>query len=220
MADLHKITPPEYTGVFAERASAGKFWRVLKVFGPAAVVASVAIGAGETIVVVRAGAWAGYGLLWLVMLSVGVKGIFVTYLLGRYTAVSGEPISQRLVRIPGPRGWLLLLLVFLEMAAAGPLWAAVSRPCGDLLFYLFLSGRITDPDLQLFIARIITMAFIVIALGFSTVINYDKLECQQVLICCVLVIGTIIGTPTGGRFSRELFLSGKFLRFHPGRRKA
>jgi Mn2+/Fe2+ NRAMP family transporter len=195
MADQEqKITPPEYTGVFAEPASVGKFWRALKVFGPAAVVASVAIGAGETIVVVRAGAWAGYGLLWLVMLSVVVKGIFVTYLLGRYTAVSGEPISQRLVRIPGPRGWLLFLLVFLEMAAAGPLWAAVSRPCGDLLFHLLFSGRITDPDQQLLIARIITMAFIVVALGFSTVITYDKLERQQVIICGVLVVGTIVGT--------------------------
>jgi Mn2+/Fe2+ NRAMP family transporter len=189
-----KITPSEYTGVFSEPASAGKFWRTLKVFGPAAVVASVAIGAGETIVVVRAGAWAGYGLLWLVMLSVVVKGIFVTYLLGRYTAVSGEPISQRLVRIPGPRGWLLFLLVFLEMAAAGPLWAAVSRPCGDLLFYLLFSTRITDPDQQLMIGRFITMAFIVVALGFSTVITYDKLERQQVAICGLLVIGTIVGT--------------------------
>ncbi|HMP04924.1 MAG TPA: hypothetical protein PJ982_01130, partial [Lacipirellulaceae bacterium] len=40
--------------------SAGKVWRLLRMFGPAAVVASVAIGAGETIVVVRAGAWMGY----------------------------------------------------------------------------------------------------------------------------------------------------------------
>ena len=59
-------------------------------FGPAAIVASVSIGAGETIVVVRAGAWARYGRLWLVLLSCVVKGIFVTYLLGRYTAVSGS----------------------------------------------------------------------------------------------------------------------------------
>jgi Mn2+/Fe2+ NRAMP family transporter len=188
------ITPTEYTGVFAEPASVGKVWRVLRTFGPAAVVASVAIGAGETIVVVRAGAWAGYGLLWLVMLSVVVKGIFVTYLLGRYTAVSGEPISQRLVRIPGPRGWLLIVLVFLEMAAAGPLWAAVARPCGDLLFYLLFSGSVDDPEQQLLIGRAITMAFIVVALSFSVVTNYDKLERQQVVICCLLVIGTVVGT--------------------------
>ncbi|MDZ4656751.1 MAG: Nramp family divalent metal transporter [Bythopirellula sp.] len=189
------IVPLEYRGVFAEPWSLSKLWRVLHIFGPAAIVASVAIGAGETIVVVRAGAWAGYGLLWLVLLSVLVKGIFVTYLLGRYTAVSGEPISARLVRVPGPRGWLLITLVFLEMAAAGPLWAAVARPCGDLLYYLLFQGQQSaSPESKLFIARSITMAFIVAALGFSMVIHYDKLEKQQVIICCLLVVGTIIGT--------------------------
>ncbi len=115
MKDPPRIVPLQYKGVFAEPWSLSKLWRVLHIFGPAAIVASVAIGAGETIVVVRAGAWAGYGLLWLVLASVLVKGIFVTYLLGRYTAVSGEPISERLVRVPGPRGWLLITLVILEI---------------------------------------------------------------------------------------------------------
>ena len=88
-----RIVPPEYRDVFSERWSLSKLVRVLAIFGPAAIVASVAIGAGETIVVVRAGSWASYDLLWLVLLSVLVKGVFVTYLLGRYTAVSGEPIN-------------------------------------------------------------------------------------------------------------------------------
>ena len=87
-------------GAFAEPWSARKLVGLLAVFGPAAIVASVSIGAGETIVVVRAGAWARYGLLWLVLLSCVVKGVFVTYLLGRYTAVSGEHIGHRLVRLP------------------------------------------------------------------------------------------------------------------------
>jgi Mn2+/Fe2+ NRAMP family transporter len=193
MTDRPKIVPPEYTGVFAQPWSLAKLGRLLRVFGPAAIVASVAIGAGETIVVVRTGAWAGYGLLWLVLLSVIVKGVFVTYLLGRYTAVSGEPISQRLARVPGPRGWLLLTILFLEMAAAGPLWAAVARPCGELLYFLLFEGSQFEEH-KLFIARAITMVFIIAALGFSLVINYDKLEKQQVIICCLLVVGTIIGT--------------------------
>lgn len=194
MTDPAKIVPLEYEGVFAEPWSWNKLGRVLGIFGPAAIVASVAIGAGETIVVVRAGAWAGYGLLWLVLLSVIVKGIFVTYLLGRYTAVSGEPISQRLARVPGPRGWLLLTILFLEMAAAGPLWAAVARPCGELMYFLLFEGTQFGSDNKLLIPRTITMLFIIVALGFSVVTNYDRLEQQQVIICCLLVIGTIIGT--------------------------
>src|SRR3972149_190801 len=90
------VTIPEPTGVLAERWSLSKVLRLAALFGPAAILASVSIGAGETIVVVQAGSWAGYDLLWLVLLSVLTKGICVTYLLGRYTAVSGEAIGQRL----------------------------------------------------------------------------------------------------------------------------
>ena len=36
---------------------------VLGVFGPGAILASATIGAGETILAVRAGAWGGYDLL-------------------------------------------------------------------------------------------------------------------------------------------------------------
>lgn len=191
-----KIVPQPYRGVFSEPWSLRKVGRVAAVFGPAAIVASVAIGAGETIVVVRAGAWAGYDLLWLVLLSVFVKGVFVTYLLGRYTAISGEPISQRLARVPGPRGWLLLLLVALEMAATGPLWAAVARPCGDLLHYLlfFDPASATDTARELTIERCLTTAFIVAAVMLSLCLTYEKLEKQQVVICGILVIGTIVGT--------------------------
>ena len=118
-----EIPPPE--GVFAQSWSLKKVFGMLAVFGPAAIVASVAIGAGETIVVVRAGAWAGYGLLWMVLLSCLVKGVFFTYLIGRYTAVSGELIGHRLVRLPGPRGWLLLTILLFEMIGAPLAWVPV-----------------------------------------------------------------------------------------------
>ena len=52
---------PPPSGVFAQPWSLKKIIGLLAVFGPAAIVASVSIGAGETIVVVRAGAWARYG---------------------------------------------------------------------------------------------------------------------------------------------------------------
>ena len=153
-------------------------------------MASVAIGAGETIVVVRAGAWAGYGLLWLVLLSVLVKGVFVTYLLGRYTAVSGELLGERLVKLPGPRGWLLILLLALEMAAAGPLWAVIARPCGELLSFLFFGSNpqpLIDP-------RVFASGFILLALALSLLLTYERLEKQQLVICSILVLGTSLAT--------------------------
>ena len=79
---------PPLKGIHAEPWSVRKVTRMLSMFGPVAIVASCAIGAGETIVVVSAGSWSGYELMWLVLLSVIVKGGFVTSLIGRYTATS------------------------------------------------------------------------------------------------------------------------------------
>ena len=53
------VAIPEPSGTLAEPWSAGKLWRMLALFGPAAIVASVSIGAGETIVFGACAAKAG-----------------------------------------------------------------------------------------------------------------------------------------------------------------
>ena len=191
--DIGKLRVPRPSGVFAEPWSAKKALGLLAVFGPAAIVASVSIGAGETIVVVRAGAWARYGLLWLVLLSCVVKGVFVTYLLGRYTAVSGEHIGHRLVRLPGPRGWLLLAIVALEMIGAPLAWVPIAKPCGDL-FHFLLSGVLPAAVPEPIYENLITCLFIACALAFGLRLSFEKLEKQQIAICSILVVGTLIGT--------------------------
>lgn len=185
MSNAPPIKPPPVDGLYTAPWSPGKLVRMLALFGPAAVVASVAIGAGETIVVVRAGAFMGYGLLWMVLASVLVKGVFGTYLIGRYTAISGEPFGSRIARLPGPRGWLLMLLVLLEMAAAPPLWAAIARPSGELI------GHLLNQQAS---ARLIATAFLAAAVLLSLKTAYKFLERQQIVICGLLVIGTIVGT--------------------------
>ncbi len=192
-AESRKFAAPPLSGAFAQPRSARKLLGLLAVFGPAAIVASVSIGAGETIVVVRAGAWARYGLLWLVLLSCVVKGVFATYLLGRYTAVSGEHIGHRLVRLPGPRGWLLVVIVALEMIGAPLVWVPIAKPCGDLFHYLLqgvLPASIPTPVYE----NLITCAFIALALAFCLRLSYEKLEKQQIVICSILVAGTVVGT--------------------------
>ena len=200
-----KFGVPPVSGVFAQPWSMNKVFGLLAVFGPAAIVASVSIGAGETIVVVRAGAWARYGLLWLVLLSCVVKGVFVTYLLGRYTAVSGEYIGHRLVRLPGPRGWLLIAIVLMEMIGAPLAWVPIAKPCGDL-FHFFLSGMLPASISEVNYENIITCCFIALALGFGLRLSFEKLEKQQLIICTILVVGTIIGNPDGAsRFGKSVY---------------
>ncbi len=199
MEDLGKnqledeLVIPPLDGVLAERWSLGKFRRMLGVFGPAAILASVAVGAGETIVVVRSGAWSQYDLLWLVLLSVIVKGIFVTYLLGRYTAVSGEHIGHRLVHLPGPRGWFLIAMIILEFVSAPLVWVAIAKPCGHLVYYV-AQGLFPDSGGQVFWENMITTCFIALALGIGLCLTYGKLEKQQLIICGILVVGTVLGT--------------------------
>lgn len=190
---MNKVEIPPVSGIFAQPWSYRKFVALLSVFGPAAIVASVAIGAGETIVVVRAGAWSGYGLLWLVLLSCIVKGIFVTYLLGRYTAISGEYIGHRIVRMPGPRGWLLMVILLVEMFAAPMGWVAISKPCGDL-FHFVLRGVLSPSIAETVWENAIASCFIGLALGLSLRLSYARLEKQQLAICAILVVGTIAGT--------------------------
>lgn len=187
-----KIDIPEPGGVFTEPWSTGKLLRLMSVFGPAAIVASVSIGAGETIVVVRSGAWAGYGLMWLVLLSCIVKGIFLTYLVGRYTAVSGEYIGQRLVRIPGPRGWFLITLIVLELVAAPLAWVPISKPCGDLVHHL-LRDQLSGWS-EVTFENAVTTGFIILAMLFGLRLSFERLEKQQLLICGILVSGTMLGT--------------------------
>jgi Mn2+/Fe2+ NRAMP family transporter len=190
---MDKIEIPRSTGVFDERWSLKKILGILAIFGPAAIVASLGIGAGETIVVVRSGAWAGYNLLWLVLLACLVKGVFVTYLVGRYTAVSGEYFGHRLVKLPGPRGWLLLALLLFEMIGAPLAWVPIAKPCGDLFHFLLidhLSASIPESAWE----NIITSTFIALALGLSLKLSFEKLEKQQLLICGILVFGTLLGT--------------------------
>ena len=189
---------PPLQGPPAEPWSARKVWGLLKCFGPAAILASMSIGAGETIVVVRTGAWAAYELLWVVLLSCLVKGVFVTYMLGRYTAISGESVGSRLVRLPGPRGWLLLLIVGAELLFAPLAWVAIARPCGNLLHHLvgydFLAGFVASDASGTQCENLYTLLFIIAALVVSLTLTYQRLERQQIAICGILVVGTLIGT--------------------------
>lgn len=191
--NIEKVDIPSVTGPFSEPWSLKKIFALASVFGPAAIVASVSIGAGETIVVVRAGAWASYDLLWLVLLSCVVKGVFVTYLLGRYTAVSGEYIGNRLAKLPGPRGWLLIAIVIFEMVGAPLAWVPIAKPCGALLHFLLESRLPLSISVTVW-QNIITSCFITLALLFGLRLSFEKLEKQQLIICGILVAGTVIGT--------------------------
>jgi Mn2+/Fe2+ NRAMP family transporter len=190
---LGAVAVPEPEGIFGEPFSRRKLMRMLRFFGPGALVASIAVGAGETILVTGVGAWAEYSLLWLILLSVLVKGVCVTYLLGRYTAVSGQTVGNALVRLPGPRGWFILGLLGVELAGLTLALTAVAKPCGNLMVYLMDAG-LPDTVPHAVWENLVTTLFLGLALGLSLLTSYNILEKQQIVICGILVAGTVLAT--------------------------
>ena len=86
-------------------------FETLKRIGPGLVTASAVVGTGELIATPVLGAENGYSLLWLVILSCGIK-VVVQNELGRYTIGTGETGLEALNRLPGPRfrvSWVLWL---------------------------------------------------------------------------------------------------------------
>ena len=186
-----EIPPP--TGIHDEPFSIRKLISMMRYFGPAAVVASLSLGAGETIMATGLGTWSEYGLLWLLVLSVVVKGIFVMYLMGRYTAITGQGVGRRLVMLPGPRGWLLLSVVIIEVAIMSMGLTTVAKPCGNLIAFLIheeLPGNWSFTVWE----NIITNVVFGGAMTFALYSSFHILERQQVLICGILVLGTIVAS--------------------------
>lgn len=193
------IHPP--TGVAAEPFSFGKLWRLAGCFGPAAVVASLSLGAGETIMVTGLGSWSGFHLFWLLILSVVIRAVFVMYLVGRYTAITGQLFPQRIAALPGPRGWLLVLFVLAELAVLSTGLTAIAKPCGNLGVHLMNQSTslairldLANPQIAGIWENGITTAFLAAAMLVSLASSYGSMEKQQIVICGVMVVGTAIAT--------------------------
>jgi len=122
-----------------------------------------------------------------------VKGVFVTYLCGRYTAITGQRIVQRLVMLPGPRGWLLLVVVVAEVGLISMILTAIAKPCGNLITYLLyesLPGSFGFGTWENLWTNLIFAA----ALSLGLLSSFRALEKQQIFLCGLLVLGTLTAT--------------------------
>ena len=175
----------------------------LRKIGPGAIVASATIGAGETVLAVRAGAWGGYGLLWMVLLAAITKSILTLYMLGRYTAASGQAVADKLVEFPGPRGWLLWLVLLLEAAVAPMVFVVIAVPCGRIMSQLLTS-------LGIFISyKWLALAFVSLAIGIGMIQKYGTLEKSQTIVCLILLVGALVSASLVGPDISEI-LRGLF----------
>ncbi|MGH3425382.1 MAG: Nramp family divalent metal transporter, partial [Nocardioidaceae bacterium] len=153
----------------------------LAFFGPGAVIASLTIGSGESILASREGAVFGYAVLWALIVGVIAKGALV-YASNRYITLTGEHPMSRFARVfPGPRGWFAVLMTVICFASF-PGWSSgVAVALGD---YLQLLGA--GPGLAW------SIGLLVFAAALSFIGGYGLLEKTQVLMAGMMVLLVVI----------------------------
>lgn len=90
---------------------------IFTLVGPAFIWCAEYIGSGEVILATRTGAILGPAVIWAI-----VVGIFLKYWIGmsgaRYTVCTGEGMIDMFDRIPGPRHWVVWMVLVAQFASA------------------------------------------------------------------------------------------------------
>ena len=138
----HQLGAPRIEYAELPPELSGGWLRLLRVFGPGAVIASVTVGTGETIFSPRLGAIFGYQVLWIIAAAVIFKGVLV-YTGARHLVLTGEHPMQAWAGLPGPRAWLPALIGGVAIVSF-PLWvAALSDAVASLCVWMTGLGQDT-----------------------------------------------------------------------------
>ena len=112
--------------------------KVIRYLGPGLIIAGSIVGSGELIATTKAGAEAGFTLLWLILIGCVVK-VFAQVEFGRYAIISGKPTLQALDEVPGPRiagrgNWLVWYWLVMWLASISQLGGIVGGVGDPLRF--------------------------------------------------------------------------------------
>lgn len=153
----------------------------LKFFGPGAVIASLTIGSGESILASREGAVFGYTVLWAIVVGVIAKGTLV-YASNRHITLTGEHPMTRFAQVfPGPKGWFPLLLAAICLVSF-PGWSSgVAVALGEYLQSLGAGN-----------ATVYALAVVAAAGILSFLGGYRLLERAQVAIAGLMVVLVLV----------------------------
>jgi Mn2+/Fe2+ NRAMP family transporter len=130
--DLYAL-PPE-----AIREPPHSLGRAIRQIGPGLILAASIVGTGELINTTSLGAKAGFGLLWLILLSCVIK-VFVQVELGRYAITHGRTTLEAFDSLPGPRlgaSWICWLWLFMTLTTQAQI-AAMEGTVGQAAHMAF-----------------------------------------------------------------------------------
>jgi Mn2+/Fe2+ NRAMP family transporter len=109
-----EVSPPD---AVAPQAPPRTFGATLLRLGPGMIIAGSIVGSGELIATTKAGAEAGFWLLWLIILGCVVK-VSTQIEFGRYAITWSQTPLKALNSVPGPRlrvNWLLWYWAFMTI---------------------------------------------------------------------------------------------------------
>jgi Mn2+/Fe2+ NRAMP family transporter len=154
----------------------------LKVFGPGAVVASLTIGTGELIFSTRGGALFGYRILFVfVAISFLKWGLVLAS--SRHMLLTGVHPYERMQDLPGPRGWLPLMLLMM-CSVCMPIWLSFhSGVLGNLTSWITGTRAAFNGGMDYVWGAAILIGVLILAASGG----YSLLERVQMLIVTALV---------------------------------
>ncbi len=156
----------------------------LRVFGPGAIIASLTIGTGELIFSTRGGALFGYHILFVfTIISLLKWGLVVST--SRHMILTGVHPYERMIELPGPRGWLPIALL-LMMTFCMPIWISFhSGVLGNLTSWLTETRGLLNGGMDyVWGAGILTGVLILTAAGGYTILERVQMFVVTAMIFC------------------------------------
>jgi Mn2+/Fe2+ NRAMP family transporter len=151
----------------------------LALVGPSFVWAAEYIGSGEVIIATRTGAILGTTILWAV-----VTGIFLKFWIGmsgaRYTVCTGEGMIDMFDRMPGPRHWMVWIVLIIQFVAGTFSIGALASAAGVFVNSMLPIGRSLSGWL---------VALFAVAVAWSGI--FDVLKIVMSIFVLIIVLGVV-----------------------------
>lgn len=168
---------------------APKRWAILAMIGPSVVWAAEYIGSGEVIVATRTGAILGTTILWAVVVGVFLK-CFIGLAGARYTVCTGEGMIDMFNRMPGPRHWVVWIVLVAQMAAGTVSIGALATSAGIFVSSL-LPTTIVPEHLREHVPVICGWGITFFALWIAWSGKFDILKKIMTFLVLIIVFGIL-----------------------------
>jgi len=169
---------------------------ILGIIGPSFIWCAEYIGSGEVILATRTGAILGHSVIWAVII-----GIFLKFWIGmcgaRYTVCTGEGMIDMFDRIPGPRHWVVWIVLVAQFIAGTISIGSIASAAG-----VFLNNLI--PISPYFGGWLVTIFCLVVV--WSGIFNLLKIIMSLFVLVIIIGVLYVAGTVFPGltEFFRSL----------------